>query len=330
MNKYFYKKILDNINVALLSKIALILTAISCITWFVSYSVIDYEATELAYEFSFHFPGLSGIFSLLTNITPYILLTLFFHKNSDKIRVPILLCVVFGLLSINSLFTALIYFGYSPVLAIVYILLLVLFAFIAFSSMYFKKYHNKFDITVIIPTVFVILAYSYIMTSTSYLGYLYYAGIRFREIPNLLLSVLFVLSTISALKGLSKKIFAIIALSVGLLLKVINLVSFVLGIGIYVESGRYLYLLTNPAGIVAEGALYLILLIFVLNNEIPSVMSYIDDIVNSVKSHIGNISNKEKKITPEQELRALNDKLELGMITEEEYQSQRSEIISKL
>ena len=35
-------------------------------------------------------------------------------------------------------------------------------------------------------------------------------------------------------------------------------------------------------------------------------------------------------MTPEQSLRLLNDKLELGMITEEEYQAQRADIISKL
>ena len=316
MNNTFIKKITDTVNISLLSKIALILTAISCITWFVGYSVIDYDAEEWMYEFSFHFPRLSEIFSLLINLTPYILLTLFFRKNSDKIKVPVLLCVVFGLLSISSLFTALDYFSYRPVLAIVYLLLVVLFALIAFSSMYFKQYRNKFDITVVIPTVFVILAYSYIITSTMYLAYLYYVTIGFWEISYLLLAVLFVLSTISALKGLSKKIFAIIALSVGLLLKVVNLVTFILGIGKFIESGRYLYLLTNPVGIVAEGALYLILLIFVLNNRIPSVISH--------------IVKKEKKITPEQELRALKDKLELGMITEEEYQTQRAEIISKL
>ena len=326
MNNTFIKKIIDNINIALLSKIALILTAISCITWFAGYSYVQ----EGLYEFGFHFPGLGGIISLIVNLVPYILLVMFFGKCSDKIRIPILLCVVFGALSLDSLFNALDYFRYRPVLAIVYILFLILFALIAFSSMYFKKYHNKFDITVIIPTVFVIFAYSYSAMSIMYLGYLYYTRIGFREISCFLLAVLFILSTISALKGLSKKNFALIALSVGLLIKVLNLVTFIFSIGKYIENGRYLYLLTNPVGIVAEGALYLILLIFVLNNEIPSVISYIEDIVNSVKSHIGNISNKEKKITPEQELRALNDKLELGMITEEEYQSQRAEIISKL
>ena len=47
----------------------------------------------------------------------------------------------------------------------------------------------------------------------------------------------------------------------------------------------------------------------------------------------GLISNEKKiaeKLSPEQALRLLNDKLDFGMITEEEYQAQRNEIISKL
>ncbi len=47
----------------------------------------------------------------------------------------------------------------------------------------------------------------------------------------------------------------------------------------------------------------------------------------------GIISNEKKiaeKLSPEQALRLLNDKLDFGMITEEEYQAQRNEIISKL
>ena len=35
-------------------------------------------------------------------------------------------------------------------------------------------------------------------------------------------------------------------------------------------------------------------------------------------------------MNPEQALKLLKDKLDLGMITEEEYQAQRAEIISKL
>ena len=42
-------------------------------------------------------------------------------------------------------------------------------------------------------------------------------------------------------------------------------------------------------------------------------------------------TKKEKaELTPEQALKLLKDKLDLDMITEEEYQAQRAEIISKL
>lgn len=42
------------------------------------------------------------------------------------------------------------------------------------------------------------------------------------------------------------------------------------------------------------------------------------------------IQRRKKDISPEQELRVLKNKLERGILTDEEYQTQRAEIISKL
>ena len=74
------------------------------------------------------------------------------------------------------------------------------------------------------------------------------------------------------------------------------------------------YSINNIASIL----LYMALLLFGLKNKIPSF-----------------ISRKTKKIgiektNPEQALKLLKNKFELDMITEEEYQAQRAEIISKL
>jgi hypothetical protein len=73
-------------------------------------------------------------------------------------------------------------------------------------------------------------------------------------------------------------------------------------------------------GIIGTAALYIALLLFGLNNRIPALVS-----LSPEKER-----QKTEKMTPEQSLRFLKDKLDLGMITEEEYQTQRAEIISKL
>ena len=132
--------------------------------------------------------------------------------------------------------------------------------------------------------------------------------------------ITFSLATLSALKGFSKKHFPIIALSVGLVTQAYNVFNFIKAITGYVEDSMYFYLFTRPMRIIGFTSLFIALLLFVLNNKtLP----------------ISNISSKTEKINvdkmnPEQALRLLNNKLNQGMITEEEYQVQRAEIISKL
>ena len=88
----------------------------------------------------------------------------------------------------------------------------------------------------------------------------------------------------------------------------------------YLEEGLYLYLFTWPICVLGTIAFYIALLLFALKNRIPAIISASPE--------------KEKKnaekMNPEQALRVLKDKLDFGMITEEEYQAQRAEIISKL
>ena len=65
---------------------------------------------------------------------------------------------------------------------------------------------------------------------------------------------------------------------------------------------------------------FLRMILFGLNNRIPALVS-----LSPEKER-----QKTEKMTPKQSLRFLKYKLDLGMITEEEYQAQRAEIISKL
>ena len=72
----------------------------------------------------------------------------------------------------------------------------------------------------------------------------------------------------------------------------------------------------NIMGVISAATFNVALLLFGLKNRIPSILSP--------------YPQKIEKMNPEQMLRLLKDKFDLGIITEEEYQAQRAEIISKL
>ena len=88
----------------------------------------------------------------------------------------------------------------------------------------------------------------------------------------------------------------------------------------YIEASMYLYIFTYPLSIIGSTLLYISLLLFGVKNKIPSVIA-----LSPEKGRA-----RAEKMNPEQALKLLKDKLELGMITEEEYQAQRANIISKL
>ena len=82
----------------------------------------------------------------------------------------------------------------------------------------------------------------------------------------------------------------------------------------------YLYLFTSPMSVIGSSTLYIALLLFALKNKIPSVLALSPEKEKA----------RAEKMNPEQTLKLLKDKLDLDMITEEEYQAQRADIISKL
>jgi uncharacterized membrane protein len=132
------------------------------------------------------------------------------------------------------------------------------------------------------------------------------------------IAVSFALATINSLKGLPKKRYIIIAVGCGVLSEFMPLISYINSISDRINDGIYLYLFTSPLCIIGRVALYIALLFFCLNNEMSAV---------SIK--VKREKNTEK-MTPEQLLKYLKKQLDLGTITEEEYQAQRADIISKL
>lgn len=184
--------------------------------------------------------------------------------------------------------------------------------------LYVFKFQEKNKAQVLLPIVFGTLAFSTLLElieTTIYQGGFLMENFLFQWGP----PIVFSLATVSALKGFSKKRFPVIALCLGLVIEVFYIFIYFENIGEYIEDSMFLYLFTNPMWSVGYISLYITLLLFVLNNKITPVLK--------------DLPKKEKKVkpmSPEQELKLLSDKLEQGMITEEEYQAQRANIISKL
>ena len=180
--------------------------------------------------------------------------------------------------------------------------------------LYVFMFFKEFKATIIVPIIFGCIAASSLF---SFINTFAVFGTR---IINLITMVTFTLATISALKGLSNKVFIIIPTALSLALSALSLVSLFSTFELYARWGYTLYLFTQPVGIIASVTFNIALLLFGLKNRIPAILA-----VSPEKE-----KKNAEKMTPEQSLRLLNDKLELGMITEEEYKAQRTEIINNL
>ena len=128
----------------------------------------------------------------------------------------------------------------------------------------------------------------------------------------------FVLATIDALKGFYKKTFLIIAIIFGSVVEFNSIFgSFYLDRTASSFTVPYLPQFFGALGIIT---FYIALLLFGLKNRIPPIL------IASPKNEMDDL----KRMSPERALKLLKEKLDLGMITKEEYTSQRSDIINKL
>lgn len=197
--------------------------------------------------------------------------------------------------------------------------LIIALAPIVLFLIYVLKFHESFKATIFVPIVFGLIAFSpiYNMIKNLIMGYGFYLS---QLIATLLIVVPFVLATISALKGLSKKSFTITAFVVTLLICASSVIAMFLSTGHYLRNEQYIYLITSLCNVLGTILFYISLFLFAMNNRIPAILA------PSPEQEKKNV----EKMSPEQSLRYLKERLDLGMITEEEYQAQRAEIISKL
>lgn len=138
------------------------------------------------------------------------------------------------------------------------------------------------------------------------------------SIFSLVIAVTFMITTIGVLRGLSNK-FIIIPVVLGLTYNLYCLANLFIYFGMHDEYLLY-RLVKRLATIIASISFYIALLLLGLKNRIPAIL-----FASSSKQ-----KRNEECVNSEQALRSLKDRLDLGMISEEEYQSRRAEIISKL
>ncbi len=136
------------------------------------------------------------------------------------------------------------------------------------------------------------------------------------NIPGVVASCLIV---ISAINGFDKKWYIVTAVIIRFVLSGISLLSLSFNLAVFYED---LPLYIVPQLMFLSGAVTFnaALLLFGLNNRIIPMVS------RSPAKERARIA----KMPPEQALVYLNEKLDLGLVTEEEYQAQRAEAISRL
>lgn len=194
---------------------------------------------------------------------------------------------------------------------------------LAICPLLFYKGHK---VTILITIVFALKTYYtldlviYYLFTASGSGYFESSQILIALLRYVPPTIAYALATISALRGFPKKVFPAIAITIELLSQIQPLVIFFKSITSYLEYKYYLlYLFITPLRILGTIAFCLAFLLFCLNNQIPAFHFV------SLKKIL-----PAKKVSPEQALRLLNSKFELGEITEEEYRIKRAEIIDNL
>lgn len=188
---------------------------------------------------------------------------------------------------------------------------------------YIFSLFKKFKGTIIVPIIFAVLSLSELIGTINSIvwvlkGYVIAFSGFLNIISGIFCFVTFSLTTVSALKGLTKKLFLVLATVGSLVSAFISLIGFFSIFSYYLHSEQYLYLFTQPASIVSAITFNLALLLFGVGNIIPMV-------IKNAPSE-----TSISKMPPEQSLKLLRAQLELGQISEEEYTAQRTDIINNL
>lgn len=191
---------------------------------------------------------------------------------------------------------------------------------IVLMFIYVQFFYKRCKATILVPIVFGVIAF-FPISDILIDGVLYnYWNVDVYVLLDLIfIAPAFVLAMINAFNGFTKKYGVIIAFIAGMIEVTISFINLIRSIGFYVD-GYYLYMITSPLYIVSMTFLYIALLTFAVKCKLSSIRA------RSPQKEI----EKTVCFTPEQALRILKQNFESGIISQEEYELQKAEILKNL
>ena len=188
--------------------------------------------------------------------------------------------------------------------------------------LYIINIHKKKCSKIIIPTIFSIMTITYIWDFIYIISYYDDTVSTVAAIlPKITFVIIFVLLTLNAFRGLANKKLLTILLIIHIILYIFSILFTVYTIitfdYIYWDDITIFFGILPIFNYLSLVVFSTALLIFGLNNRIPAILSATQERVNK----------KVKTLNSEQAIKLLQDKLELGIITEEEYQTQVNKIL---
>ena len=191
---------------------------------------------------------------------------------------------------------------------------------------YLFKYHNTSKATALVTTIIglVVLAFFVDLVPTlkaiqnNFHYYLHDFNVSL--VFSVVIFVMAILGVIGAIKGFNKKGLIVPAMVLSMLLQVVSFIGHFFATGYGSMEFVYVNITIELVCLVGGISLYVALLMFGLRGGVSAFIP-----ASNLKEKV-----VVEKMSPEQALKLLKDKLDLEMITEEEYKAQRAEIISKL
>ncbi len=205
---------------------------------------------------------------------------------------------------------------YLPSLSQIFSMLIMIAPYILLV-IYLFKFHEQNKATAIVPVVFGLVAFGELFNIINIIIGYYYSNVLDAILSSALL-ITFALATYSALNGLSNKLFVLIPTSIGLLVTLVDVIYSIQNTIYFIEEGMEFFIFTYFAYVASSVLLYITLLLFGMKYNVPSLMGK-------------NRAPKDIKLDYiEEELKILNEKLELGIISQEEYQARKMNILDRL
>lgn len=234
-------------------------------------------------------------------------------KKSESLEysLAIKILAILALVAILSLFSGYFVFPHDNepidiIFAIAPVILFALYVFIPKAA-------------IIIPIIFGIIGLETVYSFLCLIPHNVIQLANISSISNLVVLVCTIPAVISVIKGINKKLFIIIFVVAHTLPNVLYLYeNFFFALQkLQQVNGAFLFDYVCVLGTFLFDAAFLL---FVLKNKIPPIGSL------TFKKEL----LKTAEMNPEQTLKLLKEKLDLNIITEEEYKKQRADIISKL